>query len=48
METKSIIEKYIDTQTNNIRKKDKSEPIKCKSDLYQLLKVWKFYNRDNF
>ena len=48
METKSIIEKFIDTQTNNIRKKDKSEPIKSKADLYQLLKVWKFYNRDNF
>lgn len=48
METKLIIEKFIDTQTNNIRKKNMSEPIKSKSDLYQLLKIWKFYNKDDF
>ena len=47
METNEIIRRFINEKNGTIKKVEIAFPLKSKKELYQLLKVWKFYNREN-
>ena len=46
MDLNKLIDKHIDTVTGHIKKNSKSNPIISKEEFFNILKVWKMYNRD--
>ena len=46
MDLNKLIDKHIDTVTGHIKKNSKSNPITSKEEFFNILKVWKMYNRD--
>ena len=45
MDPNKLIDKYIDKVTGHIKKNSKSNPIKSKEEFFNILKVWRMYNR---
>ena len=45
MDLNTLINKYIDKVTGHIKKNSKSSPIKSKEEFFNVLKVWRMYNR---
>ena len=45
MDLNKLIDKYIDKVTGHIKKNNKSNPIKSKEEFYNVLKVWRMYNK---
>ncbi|MDA8904608.1 hypothetical protein N9I95_02015 [Flavobacteriaceae bacterium] len=46
MDLNKLIDKHIDKVTGHIKKNSKSNPITSKKEFFNVLKVWKMYNRD--
>lgn len=46
MDLNKLIDKYINKVTGHIKKNSKSNPIKTKEEFFNVLKVWRMYNRD--
>ena len=46
MDLNKLIDKHIDKVTGHIKKNSKSNPITSKEEFFNVLKVWKMYNRD--
>lgn len=46
MDLNKLIDRHIDKVTGYIKKNSKSNPIKSKEEFYNILKVWKMYNRN--
>lgn len=47
MDLNKLIDKHIDKVTGHIKKNSKSNPITSKEEFFNVLKVWKMYNRGN-
>ena len=46
MSIQSIISKYIDTVTGNIKCNGRNNPIQSKKELYQIFSIWITYNKE--
>ena len=45
MDLNKLIDKHIDKVTGHIKKNSKSNPITSKEEFFNVLKVWRMYNR---